>query len=69
MPGALATSVRRAMPGLPLHAKLAAARTAQARTEIQRQIASTERRIGRLVYDLYDLTGEEIEIVEQAARS
>jgi len=54
--------------GLPLHAKLAAARTAQARTEIQRQIASTDRRIDRLVHDLYGLTGEEIEIVEEAAQ-
>ena len=54
--------------GLPLHAKLAPARTAQARTEIQRQIASTERRIDKLVYDLYDLTGEEIAIAEAAAQ-
>ena len=68
MPGALATSVRRAMPALPLHAKLAAARTARARTGIARQIASTDRRIGKLVHALWGLTADEIAVVEKAAQ-
>ena len=32
---------------------------------IETQIAATDRQIDRLVYDLYDLTPEEIELVEQ----
>ena len=31
---------------------------------LQRQIADTDRRIDRLVYDLYGLTDDEIKIVE-----
>ncbi|KPL11737.1 hypothetical protein AMJ85_03190 [candidate division BRC1 bacterium SM23_51] len=32
---------------------------------LQRQIAATDREIDRLVYDLYDLTEDEIRIVEE----
>ena len=32
-----------------------------------RQINATERKIDRLVYELYDLTDEEIAVVEEAA--
>lgn len=33
---------------------------------IGHQIPATDRRIDRLVYELYGLTGEEIEVVEEA---
>ena len=52
---------------LDLHQRRAAAKTSQERTVLQRQIAATDRQIDRLVYDLYELTDEEIAIVEAAA--
>jgi len=50
---------------LSLHKELASAGTAHAKTVIKRQIASTDRQIDRLVYELYELTNEEIGIVEE----
>ena len=50
---------------LALHRQLAAARTDHERTNLKRQIDATDRRIDRLVYDLYDLTEEEIRLVEK----
>jgi len=38
------------------------------RTLIARRIEATDRQIDRLVYELYGLTEEEIEIVEAASR-
>jgi len=35
---------------------------------LERQIAATDKQIDRLVYDLYGLTDEEIQIVEEATR-
>jgi len=35
---------------------------------IQRQIDATDRQIDQLVYELYDLTDEEIRIVEEVTR-
>ena len=35
---------------------------------LQRQINATERQIDRLVYDLYCLTEEEIEIIEKTEK-
>ena len=49
---------------LALHEQLAAARTPTAKTTLQRQIDATDRQIDRLVYELYELTEEEIGIVE-----
>jgi hypothetical protein len=49
---------------LTLHQQLAAARTAHDKTILQRQIAATDRQIDRLVYELYELTEEDIKIVE-----
>ncbi len=49
---------------LALHKQLAGAKTPQAKTVLQRQIEATDRQIDRLVYELYDLTEEEIKIVE-----
>ena len=48
--------------------KLAEANTGHEKTLHQRQIDATDRQIDRLVYDLYDLTEEEIKIVEEASR-
>jgi len=42
--------------------------TAHDKTTIERQIHATDCQIDRLVYELYDLTDEEIAIVEEAAR-
>ncbi|HEY2361727.1 MAG TPA: N-6 DNA methylase [Candidatus Angelobacter sp.] len=49
---------------LDLHKNLAAAKTPQERTSLERQIAATDAQIDRLVYELYGLTPEEIKIVE-----
>jgi len=49
---------------LALHQQLAAARTPQEQTALERQIAATDAQIDRLVYDLYGLTEDEIKIVE-----
>ncbi len=51
---------------LSLHERLAEAKVAWERTTIQAQIDSTNQRINRVVYELYDLTDEEIEIVEES---
>jgi hypothetical protein len=40
--------------------------TAQEQESIQRQISSTDKAIDALVYELYGLTEEEIQIVERA---
>jgi len=50
---------------LSLHKQLAVAKTGHDKTMLQRQIAATDRQIDRLVYKLYDLTDEEIKIVEE----
>ncbi len=51
---------------LDLHKQLPEAKTAHAKTAIQRQIDATDRRIDQMVYALYGLTDEEIAIVEEA---
>ncbi len=40
--------------------------TPQERTVLERQIAATDRQIDQLVYQLYGLTDDEIQIVEEA---
>jgi type I restriction-modification system DNA methylase subunit len=52
---------------LDLHKKLADAKTPQEKTSLERQIAATDSQIDRLVYDLYNLTPEEISIIEATA--
>jgi hypothetical protein len=44
------------------------ARTDQERTVLERQIDATDRQIDKLVYELYGLTEEEIEIVESSVK-
>lgn len=50
---------------LSLHKHLAAAKTPDEKTRLQRQIDATDQQIDNLVYELYDLNSEEIEIVEK----
>ena len=52
---------------LDLHRQLAEAKIPQTRTMLKRQIEATDRHIDRLVYELYGLTEDEIEIVEGKA--
>jgi type I restriction-modification system DNA methylase subunit/predicted type IV restriction endonuclease len=49
---------------LALHKQSAAAKTPQEKTVLERQIDTTDRRIDQLVYELYELTKEEIKLVE-----
>jgi hypothetical protein len=47
---------------------LAATALPQEKAVLKRQIASTDRLIDRLVYELYGLTEEEIRLVEEGAK-
>jgi hypothetical protein len=49
---------------LDLHRRLPAASTEHARRLIEVQVEQTDREIDELVYDLYDLTPDEIAVVE-----
>jgi hypothetical protein len=49
---------------LSLHKQLAAAKTPDSKTVLQRQIEATDKQIDRLVYELYGLTEEEMYIIE-----
>lgn len=51
---------------LALHEKLAEVKIERERTVIGHQISTTDKQIDDLVYELYGLTDEEIEIVEKA---
>ncbi|MDI6810645.1 MAG: TaqI-like C-terminal specificity domain-containing protein [archaeon] len=51
---------------LDLHERLAEATTESEKANIQQQIDATDRQIDNMVYELYDLTPEEISIVEGA---
>jgi hypothetical protein len=53
---------------LDLHKKLAAAAIPADKALYQRQIEATDRQIDTLVYELYDLSEEEIAIVEGATK-
>jgi len=52
---------------MKFYQQLPNAKTPQEKTLTQRQIEATDRQIDKLVYKLYDLTDEEIEIVEAAS--
>ncbi len=49
---------------LDLSKQLADAREPQTKTALQHRIETTDSQIDRLVYELYELTEEEIRIVE-----
>ena len=48
-----------------LHKQLPLAKTDQEKTVLQRQIDTTDHQIDQLVYELYELTEEEIKLVEE----
>jgi fido (protein-threonine AMPylation protein) len=52
---------------LELHQRFADAKTPADKDRLQRQIDATDQEIDRLVYDLYDLTEEEIQIVKASS--
>ena len=49
---------------LDLHKKLTKAKVPDEKTKLQRQISTTDNQIDNLVYELYNLTPDEIAIVE-----
>jgi hypothetical protein len=51
---------------LKLHEELSVAKSPDAQTRLQRDIAATDRAIDQLVYQLYGLTEDEIKLVETA---
>ena len=53
---------------LDLHKNLAKATISHEKQMIQRQINATDQQIDTLVYELYDLTEEEIKIVEESVK-
>ena len=53
---------------LELNKKLDGAQTARDKTHLQRRIDATDQEIDQLVYELYDLTPEEIKIVEASTQ-
>ncbi len=53
---------------LTLHKRLASEGVPHAKKMLQRQIAATDAQIDKLVYELYNLTEEEIKIVEEASK-
>ena len=53
---------------LDLHRQLSTPAPEHERTILTRRIEATDRQIDRLVYELYDLTEEEIGIVEAGSR-
>ncbi len=52
---------------LALHEQLPKAQTDQDKTVLERQIATVDRQLDQLVYELYGLSEAEIAIVEEAA--
>jgi len=51
---------------LELKKKLADTKAGHEKTLLKRQIEATDRQIDQFVYELYDLTEDEIKIVEEA---
>ena len=51
---------------LDFNKQLAGAKAPQTKIVLQRQIETTDRQIDRLVYELYELTEEEIKILEES---
>lgn len=53
---------------LQLHEQLATAKVLQDKQAVQRQTDATDARLDRLIYELCDLTADEIRIVESGAQ-
>lgn len=54
---------------LDLNKRLSVAQTQHEKTILQRQIEVTDRQIDQLVYELYELTEEEIRVIEETVDS
>jgi uncharacterized protein YaaR (DUF327 family) len=54
---------------LAWHKQLAATQTPQEQAVLKRQIASTDRLIDQLIYELYGLNEEEIKLVEEGLKN
>jgi len=50
---------------LEMHKQLPGVKTPHEKTALQRQIEATDRQIDELVYELHELTEEEIKIIEE----
>jgi hypothetical protein len=53
---------------LDLHKRLQSAKTPDEKTALQRQITATDNHIDHLVYELYNLTPQEINIIEDSTK-
>ncbi|MGA2468051.1 MAG: N-6 DNA methylase [Thermodesulfobacteriota bacterium] len=53
---------------MSLHKQLAASRTPDDKTRLQRQIDATDHQINHLVYELYGLTEKEIQIIDETIK-
>lgn len=53
---------------IDLHKRLVGTKTGQEKTVLQRQFEATDRQIDRLVYELYDLSEDEIQVVEDSVK-
>lgn len=53
---------------LDLHRQITAAKTAHAKTNLRRRIDAIDTQIDKLVYELYELTPDEIKIVETGTK-
>jgi hypothetical protein len=53
---------------LELHKKISKIKNPDEKTRIQRQIDAADAQIDKLVYDLYNLTPEEIKIIEESTK-
>ncbi len=53
---------------LELNKALQNAKTPDEKTALQRQITATDNQIDQLVYELYNLTEQEIKIVEESVK-
>ena len=51
---------------LDLHKQFAVMKTDHAKTNLQRQMDATDEQIDKFVYELYELTPDEIKVVEGA---
>jgi hypothetical protein len=56
--------VKTMVEGVALHKQLAAEQVPHVKTALQRQVEATDKQIDALVYELYGLTEDEIQIVE-----
>jgi hypothetical protein len=64
--GRTVARVTQTAASVDMHARLVAEGVPYKKTALQRRIEMTDRQMGGLVYELYELTPEEIKVVEGA---